>query len=159
MVALSVILISCNNSDSTEVDKSLLPPASATPAVNAITSDSAQPIQAVNAATPVQSTVNTVAAQPVAAVKTTGNSALNPAHGQPGHRCDIAVGAPLNSPVTKSAAPAVTQNVTTTPATVTATPAAAATPVSTDPNVKLNPAHGQPGHDCSIAVGAPLKKN
>jgi len=23
--------------------------------------------------------------------------ALNPAHGQPGHRCDIAVGAPLNS--------------------------------------------------------------
>jgi hypothetical protein len=25
------------------------------------------------------------------------SSALNPAHGQPGHRCDIAVGAPLNS--------------------------------------------------------------
>ena len=22
----------------------------------------------------------------------------------------------------------------------------------------LNPAHGQPGHDCSIAVGKPLKK-
>lgn len=25
------------------------------------------------------------------------NKGLNPAHGQPGHRCDIAVGAPLNS--------------------------------------------------------------
>jgi hypothetical protein len=22
---------------------------------------------------------------------------------------------------------------------------------------KLNPAHGQPGHDCAVAVGAPLK--
>lgn len=26
-----------------------------------------------------------------------GDVALNPAHGQPNHRCDIAVGAPLNS--------------------------------------------------------------
>jgi hypothetical protein len=25
---------------------------------------------------------------------------LNPQHGQPGHRCDIAVGAPLNAPAT-----------------------------------------------------------
>lgn len=32
----------------------------------------------------------TAAPQPVAA-------GMNPAHGQPGHRCDIAVGAPLNS--------------------------------------------------------------
>jgi hypothetical protein len=26
---------------------------------------------------------------------------MNPSHGQPGHRCDIAVGAPLNSKPTQ----------------------------------------------------------
>ena len=25
-----------------------------------------------------------------------------------------------------------------------------------DPNVKINPAHGQPGHDCSVGVGERL---
>jgi hypothetical protein len=29
--------------------------------------------------------------------QTAGDGALNPEHGKPGHRCDIAVGAPLNS--------------------------------------------------------------
>ena len=36
-------------------------------------------------------------AQPAQQPATDGSVALNPAHGQPGHRCDIAVGAPLNS--------------------------------------------------------------
>jgi len=32
---------------------------------------------------------------------------MNPPHGEPGHRCDIAVGAPLNSkPATVTTAPA-----------------------------------------------------
>lgn len=51
---------------------------------------------------------------------------LNPAHGQPGHRCDIAVGQPLNSKPEKK----VSGN--------------------------MNPAHGQPGHRCDLPVGAPL---
>lgn len=55
--------------------------------------------------------------------------ALNPAHGAPGHRCDIAVGQPLDSKP-------VPQN-----------------------NANINPPHGQPGHRCDIAVGAPLTKN
>lgn len=67
--------------------------------------------------------------------------AVNPAHGQPGHRCDIAVGAPLNG------APAAT------------TPKAAPVQTNAAP-VKvadgLNPAHGQPGHRCDIKVGDPL---
>ena len=58
--------------------------------------------------------------------------AINPAHGKPGHRCDIAVGAPLNS------APAIASTANT----------------STVP--KNNPAHGQPYHRCDLAVGAPL---
>lgn len=37
-----------------------------------------------------QAIPSTAAPQPVAA-------GMNPAHGQPNHRCDIAVGAPLNS--------------------------------------------------------------
>lgn len=73
--------------------------------------------------------------------------AINPEHGQPGHRCDIAVGAPLNSPA-QQAQPAVG-------------PAQPATNVLTNTNtsgaVTLNPPHGQPGHDCAIPVGQPLK--
>ena len=91
---------------------------------------------------------------------------MNPAHGQPGHRCDIAVGAPLSSPPGKTPAqPAMTinpsqpnQSVKMTP-TASGTPAllqptASATPAATAPG--MNPAHGQPGHRCDIAVGAPL---
>src|SRR5687767_2308752 len=58
---------------------------------------------------------------------------VNPAHGQPGHICGIAVGAPLSSAPANAAA------------------VKDATPVS-----GKNPAHGEPGHRCDIAVGAPL---
>lgn len=83
---------------------------------------------------------------------------LNPEHGKPGHRCDIAVGAPLNSaPATKTTQPAAT---TITPS---ISPAPAVQPVATPvtPAVSadaggLNPEHGKPGHRCDIAVGAPL---
>ena len=72
---------------------------------------------------------------------------LNPAHGQPGHRCDIEVGAPLSS------APTTTQQVQQAAPTINAP----TTPAPTNGTVKLNPAHGQPGHDCAIPVGQPLK--
>lgn len=81
---------------------------------------------------------------------------MNPAHGQPNHRCDIAVGAPLNSPPGKAPAattapqPAMTIN----PAQMTASNSKVATPVKTAPG--MNPPHGQPNHRCDIAVGAPL---
>lgn len=63
--------------------------------------------------------------QPVQSQRTAPG--LNPPHGQAGHRCDIAVGAPLggNTPINNSTA-------------------------------NLNPPHGQAGHRCDIAVGAPL---
>lgn len=71
------------------------------------------------------------------------NVAKNPAHGEPGHRCDIPVGAPLNSPPNPSTAPQV--------------------PIQNQPSTtaptgsgKINPPHGQPGHDCAVPVGAPL---
>jgi hypothetical protein len=80
-----------------------------------------------------------IAAQPSKSSKVM----LNPAHGQPGHDCAVAVGAPLNAPAPKlTAAPSIT-------------PTASAAPANS--TVRLNPAHGEPGHDCAVEVGKPLK--
>ena len=78
---------------------------------------------------------------------------LNPKHGEPGHRCDLAVGAPLPDGNTNAVQPS-------TPAIVT-NPVPAVTPAlrlpqASAPGVKLNPKHGEPGHRCDIEVGAPL---
>jgi hypothetical protein len=80
---------------------------------------------------------------------------MNPAHGQPGHRCDIAVGAPLNSPVvTPKNTSVVPQQNNAVPTTI-ATPTHAATTPTPE---GMNPPHGQEKHRCDIAVGAPLPK-
>ena len=85
---------------------------------------------------------------------------MNPPHGQPKHRCDIPVGAPLNSPVAKTAtAPKTT--VVTTPAVANGNnvpPLLATTPEAAPTPEGMNPPHGQPKHRCDIAVGAPLPK-
>jgi len=145
--------MSCGASDSPEVDKSIMPAETGKAGVSEIAGDSSKPVQVLNVGSAPQPVSGTA---PVKAINTSSSSAPNPAHGQPGHRCDIAVGAPLNSPSTSPAQPQV-QTVSSGQAPVVVTPTASASPA--DPNVKLNPAHGQPGHDCSIAVGAPLKKN
>jgi len=83
---------------------------------------------------------------------------MNPPHGQPNHRCDIAVGAPLNSPPGKTVTP--TQAIQ---APLPQTPQASA-PAILNPNTAaatapgMNPPHGQEGHRCDVAVGAPLPK-
>ena len=93
--------------------------------------------------------------QPVTINTTQNNSAassnvkINPAHGQPGHRCDIAVGAPLDG----SAKPNANVQANTQPVTINATQN---TTTTSNSDLKINPAHGQPGHRCDIAVGAPL---
>lgn len=88
---------------------------------------------------------------------TTTNSAatvaLNPEHGAPGHRCDIPAGAPLNTPASSTPAPATTAS----PAPIMMKPQTPPQPVNN--NVRLNPAHGAPGHDCAIPVGQPLKSS
>ena len=101
---------------------------------------------AANAAT---DTTRVIAPTPGAAT----NVALNPEHGMPGHRCEIPVGAPLNSPAATQATqsqPAMQQ------------PAASPSieqqiKPKTSNTARLNPAHGEPGHDCNIPVGEPLK--
>ena len=80
---------------------------------------------------------------------------VNPAHGLAGHRCDLPVGAPLS---TASGAAVPVQN----PQGINmkASPAQPAqtvpTPAPSAAGVKVNPAHGLPGHRCDIQVGAPL---
>ena len=102
------------------------------------------------------------------AAKTVTAKGMNPPHGETGHRCDISVGAPLNSAPNTATKPASanssvnstsvvapTQNTSIVPAlqnTTITTPAKPATAFTG----KINPAHGQPGHDCKVAVGQPL---
>lgn len=92
-----------------------------------------------------------VVPEPVTAPPAGSSAALNPAHGQPGHRCDIQVGAPLNSaPASSNTGQTQTQPILMQPpAPSSSAPASAGTGAK-------NPAHGQPGHRCDIAVGAPL---
>jgi hypothetical protein len=69
----------------------------------------------------------------------TDKPALNPEHGLPYHRCDILVGAPINSAPTEIS-----------PLLAPSSPQAIA------PKPGNNPAHGEPHHRCDIEVGAPL---
>jgi hypothetical protein len=94
---------------------------------------------------------------PQGAVQAT--SGMNPAHGQPGHRCDIAVGAPLNS--APSQKPQTTTQVVTPkpvekPVLTVNSNKESATIVGATTPPGMNPPHGQEGHRCDIAVGAPL---
>ena len=101
---------------------------------------------------------------------------LNPPHGEPNHRCDIAVGAPLDSPpANNTQRPANNQIQATSPQ--NSTPNISGNPTAptienarrmnpsltrstASPNTgtkpRLNPPHGQPWHRCEIAVGSPL---
>ena len=118
-----------------------------------------QPVIPANTSTqpqtiPVNLNSQTTAPTTVVPANTTVAPGMNPPHGQPGHRCDIAVGAPLNS------APAITAPTTTAPTPVT-TPINISSDKLTQPATTavapgMNPPHGQPGHRCDIAVGAPL---
>jgi len=128
-----------------------------------MSADSQQTIVSEPSGTVAQPVVNPAA--PVSTAK-----GMNPAHGEPGHRCDIAVGAPLNSPPGQT--PAATPTIMSAEPNNSASPTIPvpagggvqpqviqSTPAPSGPTPPgMNPPHGEPGHDCSIAVGAPLKK-
>ena len=109
-------------------------------------------------ATQVQQTTNTVNPNNTVANGGQVTAGMNPAHGQPSHRCDIPVGAPLNSPPASTASKPVVQQqnqpVPTSSSVTTSTPVAA-TPTPEG----MNPPHGQTNHRCDIAVGAALPKS
>lgn len=150
-------LAACSGNDKPEKDSSIVPSSGpATPSAVIAADSTATPVNAPVKFTtgPVdQKIINnsqTIPASQAASVAI--GAGLNPAHGQPGHRCEIAVGAPLNSaPAATSAKPQVQMQ------TGTGAVAPAVPQVGGSGNAKLNPAHGQPGHDCAVQVGAPLK--
>ncbi len=90
---------------------------------------------------------NASGGNPNTIMNTSPATAMNPAHGLAGHRCDIPVGAPLNSPAPQQASTSVMNN---------SAPSNNAT-ATTAPG--MNPPHGQLGHLCEIAVGAPLPQS
>lgn len=107
-------------------------------------------------------------AQTITQTPVVTKAGMNPPHGQPGHKCEIAVGAPLNSAISKPKPGAtITQQPTfTTTTTNSPSSTVASTPALLNPNsgeitptaAGMNPPHGQAGHDCAVAVGAPLSK-
>ena len=103
---------------------------------NPKTNDKTTTTTQIETATPIEKTATPV--------KSGDNIALNPAHGQPGHRCDISVGAPLDSKPTPVKTNSQTSDVILDAGTTTL------------PKGTLNPAHGQPGHNCAVKVGQPL---
>lgn len=94
----------------------------------------------------------------------TSTAQPNPAHGQPGHRCDIGVGIPLDAPagtgLQQNPAPAnggdFTINTGDASVQQVTPPAGGAPAGATGGSLKVNPPHGQPGHVCGVDVGAPL---
>jgi hypothetical protein len=107
------------------------------------------------------------------AVSQTGDEIiLNPPHGQPGHRCEIPVGSPLNSS-SVNAGPKINASTSSpaTPSAIRNNPTAPTiqnanrlksqqsqgnSPPPTGTKPANNPPHGQPWHRCDIPVGNPL---
>ncbi len=150
LFAAAAFTLSCKNTNTKESQTKAASEAAATPAEEntAATTD----------ATAQNSTTVTTS--------TDGNKpALNPAHGEPYHRCDIQVGAPLDSPApVQAAAPQVvpqqapvSNNFNTNPISPSAAPAPSVSSTSSlGPKPALNPPHGEPHHRCDLQVGAPL---
>lgn len=94
---------------------------------------------------------------------------INPPHGQPGHRCDIPVGAPLNSAPQNTTPQISTSQPSNSSSNITNNPMAPTienaqrlnssqprNTTTTQNSGRINPPHGQPGHRCDIPVGSPL---
>jgi hypothetical protein len=155
LVISAINLSSCGGNDAPVKDTSIMPAQdtvkSMSPSVNSLPGGNSAPI-----VLPAANGTQQVPANQGPAIS--AGAGLNPEHGMPGHRCDISVGAPLNSPPGNSSKPTV-QTTTAAPAPAPVMAPAPAASSAPTPGVtgKVNPPHGQPGHDCAIAVGAPLK--
>ena len=155
LVLIAFALVSCQKKN--ETPETLSPELasyeqkSASDSSNVTNAQNSAPIIMNNSApvAPESNTVSVNQPQPTA-------PGMNPPHGQPNHKCDTPVGAPLSS---KKAEPTTVkttdiQTSTTTPIAVPQNNAGSTTIAD-----GMNPAHGQPSHRCDIPVGAPLPTN
>ena len=155
LIILTLALVSCQKKN--ETPETLSPELasyeqkSASDSSNVTSAQNSAPITMNNSApvAPQSNTVSVNQPQPTA-------PGMNPPHGQPNHRCDIPVGAPLNSKKAEPTTIKTTDNQTTTTAPIAAPQNNAGSTTIAD---GMNPAHGQPGHRCDIPVGAPLPTN
>ena len=147
LFAAAAFTVSCKNTKATESQTKATSEATAAPAGE-------------NTATTAATAQNSA----TVTTSTDGNRpALNPAHGEPYHRCDIQVGAPLDSPApAQNAAPQAVQpqsapnaGFNTNPISPSAAPSVSST-ADIGPKPALNPPHGEPHHRCDLQVGAPL---
>lgn len=155
LIILTLTLVSCQKKN--ETPETLSPELasyeqkSPSDSSNVTSAQNSAPITMNNSApvAPESNTVSVNQPQPTA-------PGMNPPHGQPNHRCDIPVGAPLNSKKAEATTVKTTdiQTSTTTPIAVPQNNTS-----STSVADGMNPAHGQPGHRCDIPVGAPLPTN
>lgn len=141
----ALVLVACNKEEKEETAQA--------PAPSAIEAATASG----SASAPV--TYTTLPAQQAPGAGTPAGVKLNPPHGEPGHLCEIAVGAPL--PV-EGVLPAPVETAPERPMPID--PGATSiinqplnTVVFNGPKPKFNPPHGQPWHTCDLEVGAPLK--
>ena len=168
LLLLSILFVSCKKEEeTTSVTPSTTPKEIIMPRVQAIPAQTYTQQPTKQNIAPVQNQTATQNGQVITPNPVATKPGMNPPHGQAGHRCDIAVGAPLNSPVNKpkpgatitqqpSFTTSTTTNTQTTPASAPAILNPNATETVTAPG--MNPPHGQAGHDCAVAVGAPLPK-
>lgn len=138
----ALVLVACNKKEETaEVE------------VTQTASPSAIEAATASASAPLTYTTSPAQQAPAAGVK------LNPPHGEPGHLCEIAVGAPLPAdgvvPPPAEVAPARPTPIN--PGATSIINQPLNTVVNTGPKPKFNPPHGQPWHTCDLEVGAPLK--
>src|SRR5687768_17279417 len=128
----SAFLFACNSSEQSDTTTE----STANPEVQSVPANSAVELPATDnnaAATSMETSTApgmqqpTTAPAPATAPPTQSTTAtapgMNPPHGEPGHRCEIAVGAPLNSA----------------PATPAPTPSMSPSPSSITPNVLVSP--------------------
>ena len=155
LIILTLALVSCQKKN--ETPETLSPELasyeqkSTSDSSNVTSAQNSAPITMNNSApvAPESNTVSVNQPQPTA-------PGMNPPHGQPNHRCDIPVGAPLNSKKAEATTVKSTDIQTTTTDPIAAPENNAG---STSVAAGMNPEHGQPGHRCDIPVGAPLPTN
>jgi hypothetical protein len=145
IILAMVLLMACSNSSANK-------PAAPGPDSGAIQPASAPPPSSTES---IVRSDNPGSAAPGTVPRTETATGMNPPHGQPGHSCEIPVGAPLSSiPGTLPSPPAVSLQTVTPGSTQQGNVPAQTTVAQTAPG--MNPPHGQPGHSCEIPVGAPL---
>ena len=164
LIAGAAVLYSCDKKQSsvTEMQEVAVPVSDSTTMADSVSAnisgENVELVSQVTGATPTE-----VPATAVAAKSSGVRPALNPEHGQPYHRCEIEVGAPIDSAPTQNTAPQMVpqQSVpnagcNTNPISPSLAPSSPSAVQATGPKPANNPVHGAPHHRCDLEVGAPL---